>query len=90
MKWSWTCLRYHPGICVEELRKTTKNLSQDTRSPGRDLNPGLPAYEAVLVITRPRRSVRVVLKILALRSANEGIPLSFITIFKRTRLLDQF
>jgi hypothetical protein len=31
----------------EGLRKTTKNLSQDSRSPGPDLNPGTPEYEGV-------------------------------------------
>jgi hypothetical protein len=29
-----------------ELRKTTKNLSHDSRSQRRDLNPGSPEYEA--------------------------------------------
>jgi hypothetical protein len=28
-------LRYYPSICLEGLRKTTKNLSQDTQSPDR-------------------------------------------------------
>jgi hypothetical protein len=28
----WTNLTYYPGICLEALRKTTKNLSQDSRS----------------------------------------------------------
>jgi hypothetical protein len=45
------------GICLEGLRKTTKNLSQDSRSPGRDLNPGPPEYEAGVLTTRPRRLV---------------------------------
>jgi hypothetical protein len=44
-KRSWPNLRYYPGICLG-LRKTTKNLSQDSRTPGRDLNPGPPKYEA--------------------------------------------
>jgi hypothetical protein len=35
----------------------TKNLSQDSRSPGRDLKPGPPEYEAGVLTTRPRRSV---------------------------------
>jgi hypothetical protein len=35
-KLSWPNLRYYPGICLEGLRKTKKNLSQDSRSPGRD------------------------------------------------------
>jgi hypothetical protein len=29
--------RYYPVIRLEELRKTMKNLSHDSRSPGRDL-----------------------------------------------------
>jgi hypothetical protein len=56
-KRSWTNSRYYPGICLEGLRKTMKNLSQDSRSPGRDLNPGPLEYEAGVVTTRPRRSV---------------------------------
>jgi hypothetical protein len=38
-------LRYNAGIRVEGLRKTVKNLSQASRSPGRDLNPGPPEYK---------------------------------------------
>jgi hypothetical protein len=38
-------LRYHPVIPLERLRKTTENLSQESRSPGRDFNPGLPEYQ---------------------------------------------
>jgi hypothetical protein len=33
-------LRYYPGIFLKRLRKITRNLCQDSRSPGRDLNPG--------------------------------------------------
>jgi hypothetical protein len=25
---------YYPGICLEELRETTNNLSEDIRCPG--------------------------------------------------------
>jgi hypothetical protein len=28
-----------PGICLDRLMKTMKNLSQDTQSLGRDMNP---------------------------------------------------
>jgi hypothetical protein len=52
-------LRYYPGIRLEILRKTMKNLSQDSRSPSRNFNPGPPEYEGVLS-TRPRRSVPLV------------------------------
>jgi hypothetical protein len=38
---------------MEELRKTLKNLSEDTQSPDRDLNPGPPEYEAVVLTTVP-------------------------------------
>jgi hypothetical protein len=31
---------------VEGLKKTTKYFSQDSQSPGRDLNPGPPKYVA--------------------------------------------
>jgi hypothetical protein len=44
-KRSWPNLRYYSGICLQGLSKTTKNLSQDSCSPGRDLNPGPPEYE---------------------------------------------
>jgi hypothetical protein len=44
----WPNLRYYLSICLEGLIKTTKNLRPDSRSPGRDLNPGPPEYEGVL------------------------------------------
>jgi hypothetical protein len=40
-------LRYYPSICQEGLSKTTKNLTQDSRSPARDLNPEPPEYETL-------------------------------------------
>jgi hypothetical protein len=33
-----------------------KNLGEDSRSSGRDLNPGRPEYDAEMLITRPRPS----------------------------------
>jgi hypothetical protein len=45
--------RHLPG----GLRKTTNNFSQDSRSPGRNFNPGPPGREAGVLTTRPRRSV---------------------------------
>jgi hypothetical protein len=38
--------RYYPEIFLGWLRKTRKNLSQDFRFPGRDLNRTLPEYSA--------------------------------------------
>jgi hypothetical protein len=32
------------SIFLEGLRQTTKNLSEDSLSQGRDLNPGPPEY----------------------------------------------
>jgi hypothetical protein len=44
------------GDCLEGLRKTTKNLSQDTRFPGRDLSPEPMEYAAGALTTRlPQR-----------------------------------
>jgi hypothetical protein len=43
----------YPIICLEELRKTTKNLSQDNQSLGRDLNARPPEYDAGVLTTRP-------------------------------------
>jgi hypothetical protein len=57
-KRSCTNLRYYPSICHEGLRKATKNLSLDSRSLGRDFNPGLPEREAGVLITWPRLSVQ--------------------------------
>jgi hypothetical protein len=47
------------SIRLEERKENTKILSQDNRSPGRDLNPVPPEYEAGVLTTRPRRSVYV-------------------------------
>jgi hypothetical protein len=56
---SWPNLRYYPVICLKGLRKTTKILTQDNRSPCRHLNLGLPKYEPGVLTTRLRRSVCV-------------------------------
>jgi hypothetical protein len=45
------------GIRLEGLRKAKKNLCQDSRSPGRDMNPGPIEHEAGVLTTQPRRSV---------------------------------
>jgi hypothetical protein len=45
-----------PGGTEENHEK----ISQDIRSPGSDLNPGPPEYEAGVLTTRPRRSVSTV------------------------------
>jgi hypothetical protein len=45
-KRSWPNLRYYPSLCRDGLRKITKNLTQDSRSPCRYLNPGPPKYVA--------------------------------------------
>jgi hypothetical protein len=49
-------LRYYPGICLEGLRKITKNLSQDNQCQGTDMNPG-PSEHEVGVSTTRRHSV---------------------------------
>jgi hypothetical protein len=66
-------LRYYPGIVVESLRKITKNLSQDSRSPGRDLNPGPPEYESeVLAFVLMTRIFFAFLQIIIIRRSNQG------------------
>jgi hypothetical protein len=40
--------------------KTTKGLSQDSRSLRRDLNPGPCEYKVGVLATRPRRSILTV------------------------------
>jgi hypothetical protein len=51
-------LRFYLGIYEEGLRKTTKDLSQNSRSLDLDLNPGFPEYQAGVPITRPRSFVK--------------------------------
>jgi hypothetical protein len=51
-KQSWPNLRYCPGIGHKVLRKITKYLSQNSWSPGRDLNPGPLEYETGVLTTR--------------------------------------
>jgi hypothetical protein len=45
MMWEEAVVVY-VGISLEQLRKTTKHLSQDSQSLGRDLNPEPSEYEA--------------------------------------------
>jgi hypothetical protein len=40
------CSWLNPGIILEGLRKTTKNLSQDSIFPGRDSNQARPEYKS--------------------------------------------
>jgi hypothetical protein len=46
-----------PRICMEEKKKTTKNLSKDSQFSGRDTKLGPPEHEARVLTTRPRRSI---------------------------------
>jgi hypothetical protein len=48
-KLSWPNLRYYPGICLEELWKTTKTLIWQTLSLGPDLKMGPPEYKAGVI-----------------------------------------
>jgi hypothetical protein len=50
-KRSWPDLWAYPGIHTEGLKKMTKNLGQDRRSPSRDLSPGPPEYELGVLAT---------------------------------------
>jgi hypothetical protein len=60
MNWKKTVLvllRYYSKIRLEGSRKITKHLSQDSRSPGRDLKTEPSEYEAVVLTARPQRLV---------------------------------
>jgi hypothetical protein len=59
LEWIWkevvvAYLRCYPGICLDGL---TKNFSQDSRSRGRDLNPGPSKNKVGVLTTRSGRSV---------------------------------
>jgi hypothetical protein len=46
-------LKCYPNISLVGLKKTMKNLSQDSRSLDLDLNTGPPEYEAGVLTTLP-------------------------------------
>jgi hypothetical protein len=56
-KLSWSNLKLHPRVFLKGLKKATKNLSQDSQTPGRDLKPGHPKHETGVLTTEPRRFV---------------------------------
>jgi hypothetical protein len=51
-KRSWPNISTNPGIFLEQVKKTMKNLIQDSRSPGLDLNPGPTKYGGLLTARR--------------------------------------
>jgi hypothetical protein len=55
---------HYLGICLEELGETTNDLSQDSRSSDRYLNPGTLEYEAGVLTVLSRRSVFLLSKCL--------------------------
>jgi hypothetical protein len=56
-KWSWPYFKVLSLHLSGGTEETVENLSQDCRSPGRDLNQEPPEYEAGVLSTRPRCSV---------------------------------
>jgi hypothetical protein len=50
-------MQFRNGEDVVVLRKPTKRLSQDNRSPSLDLNPRPPAYKVGVLTNCPRRSI---------------------------------
>jgi hypothetical protein len=40
-------LRYYPGFCLMDVKKTTKRLSNDSQSLSQDRNRGPPEYKAL-------------------------------------------
>jgi hypothetical protein len=48
LEWIWkeaVYSMYYLGTFMEGLRKTTRNISQESRSPGRDTNREPPEHE---------------------------------------------
>jgi hypothetical protein len=54
----WQILWFFSSNCLGRLRKTTKNLSQNSRSPVQDLNPRPPEYEAGVLTARLQRAAQ--------------------------------
>jgi hypothetical protein len=65
--WSWPNFKLLSWHFPEgtEKNQATKDVSQDSRSPERDLNPKLPEYEEEVLSIRPRRSVETPYKLLS-------------------------
>jgi hypothetical protein len=55
-KQPWPDLKYHPGICLQGLRKTIKNQSQDSQYQAQDLNTKPPKYKAEVIPTQLQHS----------------------------------
>jgi len=55
-------VRYYPSICLEGLRKTVSNLSQDSQSPGQESNLETQKYETGVMTTMPLCQVIHVLR----------------------------
>jgi hypothetical protein len=49
--WKHRDLIYFPGVSLDGVRKSTKNLSPDGSSPGRDLNQGPLEYKTGMQAT---------------------------------------
>jgi hypothetical protein len=54
-RWLNKIYEYIPDL-ARRVEKTTEKVTEDSRSPGKDMNP-IPEYEVVLLTTRPRCSV---------------------------------
>jgi hypothetical protein len=63
-------LRYYPRIRLEGLGKTAKPL-QDSRTPGPDLKPEPPEYEAGVLITRPQHTVTSLKRLTSICNCDE-------------------
>jgi hypothetical protein len=57
---NWKQSKYMPSICIEGLKKTTWNYSQDSRCPGPDTNWAPPKYKPrMLPLFQPVRLVGI-------------------------------
>jgi hypothetical protein len=56
-KQSWSNFNVLSQHLTKGLMNTTKNISEYSLCPGRDLNPGPPEYGAGVLATQARRSI---------------------------------
>jgi hypothetical protein len=68
---SWLNLRLYPVVCLEGLRKTTKDLIQGIQCPGRDWNRVSHEYTSEELLLEPTYKVLCLLGHIALEEIKE-------------------
>jgi hypothetical protein len=66
----WHNLRYYPGIYLEGLKKTTRNLSQDGRYPGRNSDDHDDGINDIITISMTMKTMIITWSAALFRSGN--------------------